>query len=198
MGTVIAGITVSVDGYFVGPDDGPTQGLGAGGERLHNWVFGGDWRFDQSVRGEPDEDDKAWLAEVGAGMGAVIGGRWTYEAAGHWGDKNPWGIPFFIVTHHPEEQPPGGEFTFVGSLDEAVRRAQEAAGGKSVHVMGGGDLIRQALDAGVVDELTIIVAPVILGGGKQLFDGFTRSIELEQIGARQSRFATFIDYRIAK
>ncbi len=64
--------------------------------------------------------------------------------------------------------------------------------------MGGGDLIRQALDAGVVDELTIIVAPVILGGGKRLFDGFTRSIELEQIGARQSRFATFIDYRIAK
>jgi len=198
MGKVIAGITVSVDGFFAGPDDGPAQGLGAGGERLHNWVFGGQWRFDQPVRGEPDEDDKAWLAEMGAGMGAVIGGRWTYEAAGHWGDKNPWGIPFFIVTHRPEEQPATGEFTFVGSLDEAVRRAREAAAGRNVHVMGGGDLIRQALGAGVVDELTIIVAPVILGGGKRLFDGFTRSIDLEQTGVRQSRFATFIDYRIAR
>lgn len=198
MGIVIAGITVSVDGYFVGPDDGPAQGLGVGGERLHNWVFGGDWRFNDAVRGEPDADDKAWLAEVGTGLGAVIAGRWTYEAAGHWGDRNPWGLPFLIVTHRPEEEPPGEEFTFVGSLHVALRRAQEAAGDKNVHVMGGGDLIRQALEAGVVDQLTIIVAPVILGGGKRLFDGFTRSIDLEQICARQSRFATFIDYRVGK
>jgi len=198
MGSLIAGITVSVDGYFVGPDDGPGQGLGAGGERLHNWVFGGPWRYGDDVRGEPVEDDKAWLAKVGAGMGAVIGGRHTYEAAGHWGDRNPWGLPFFIVTHHPKQQPPGDDFIFVGSLDEAVTRAREAAGEKDVHLMGGGDLIRQALEAGVVDELTIIVAPVILGGGKRLFKGFTRSIDLEQIGARQSRFATFVDYRVAK
>ena len=74
MGSVIAGITVSVDGYFVGPDDGPDQGLGAGGERLHNWVFGGEWHYGEDVRGEPVEEDRAWLANVGANMGAVIGG----------------------------------------------------------------------------------------------------------------------------
>ena len=93
-------------------------------------------------------------------MGAVVGGRWTYEAAEHWGDENPWGLPFFIVTHRPEEEPEGGAFTFVSGVEEAVRRAAEAAGDKDVHVMGGADVIRQALEAGLVDELTIIVAPV--------------------------------------
>jgi dihydrofolate reductase len=65
-----------------------------------------------------------------------------------------------------------------------------------VHVMGGADVLRQALDAGLVDELSIIVAPVILGGGKRLFEGFTQSLELEHIGLRQSPFATFVDYRV--
>ena len=106
-------------------------------------------------------------------LGAVVGGRWTYEAAEHWGGENPWGLPFFIVTHRPEEEPAGGAFTFVAGVEEAVARAVEAAGDKDVHVMGGADVIRQALAAGLVDELTIIVAPVVLGGGKRLFDGFT-------------------------
>jgi dihydrofolate reductase len=126
----------------------------------------------------------------------VVGGRWTYEAARHWGDENPWGMPFFIVTHRPEEQPAGDAFVFVDGVGDAIARAREAAGDKDVHVMGGADVIRQALAAGLVDELTIIVAPVILGGGKLLFDGFDRSIELEQLGVRQSDFATFIDYRV--
>jgi dihydrofolate reductase len=67
-----------------------------------------------------------------------------------------------------------------------------------VHVMGGADLIRQALEAGLVDELTIIVAPVVLGGGKRLFEGFSESLELEQLGVRQSQYATFIDYRVKR
>jgi dihydrofolate reductase len=129
-------------------------------------------------------------------VGAVVGGRWTYEAARHWGDENPWGIPFFVVTHRPEEQPEGDEFTFVAGVEEAVARAREAAGDKDVHVMGGADVLRQALDAGLVDELSIIVAPVILGGGKRLFEGFTKSLDLTQVGVRQSEFATFIDYRV--
>jgi dihydrofolate reductase len=77
-----------------------------------------------------------------------------------------------------------------------VERAKVAAGDKDVTVMGGADVIRQALEAGLVDELSIIVAPVVLGGGKRLFEGFTRSIELEHIGVRQSPYATFIDYRV--
>src|ERR687887_248632 len=163
MTKVLTAITMSVDGYVAGPDDGPGKGLGEGGERLHYWV---------------------------------VGGRWTYEAAEHWGDKNPWGLPFFIVTHRPEDEPAGGAFTFVSGVKEAVERATEAAGEKDVHVMGGADVIRQALDAGLVDELTIIVAPVVLGGGKRLFEGFSTSLDLEHLGARQSQYATFVDYRV--
>jgi dihydrofolate reductase len=196
MTKVLAGITTSVDGYIAGPEDGPGKGLGEGGERLHYWVFGGPWTYAEEPRGEPTGEDAAWLEEAVARIGAVVGGRATYEAAGHWGDENPWGLPFFIVTHRSEEEPPGGAFTFVSGVEEAIERATEATGGKDVHVMGGADVIRQALAAGLVDELTIIVAPVVLGGGKRLFDGFTHSLELEHAGLRQSRFATFVDYRV--
>lgn len=196
MGKVVAGITISVDGYITGPNDGPGCGLGEGGERLHSWVFGGPWTYDTPVRGEPTGEDKAWLEANLADNGAVIAGRATYEAAGHWGDRNPWGIPFFVVTHRPEEQPPGDDFVFVGSLSEAVARAKAAAGDRRVHVMGGAQVIRQALSAGLVDELTIIVAPLTLGAGKRLFEGFSDSLELEHLGVRQSPFATFIDYRV--
>jgi dihydrofolate reductase len=198
MGRVLAGITISVDGFITGPGDGPECGLGAGGERLHYWVFGGPWSYDSPGRGEPVGQDKAWLEETMAANGAVIAGRGTYEAAGHWGGKNPWDVPVFIVTHRPEQQPPGGGFIFTGSLAEAIDQAQAAAGGKQVNVMGGADLIRQALAAGLVDGLTIIIAPVILGAGKRLFDGFGESLELEHLGVRQSPFATFIDYRVKK
>jgi dihydrofolate reductase len=198
MTEIAAGITVSVDGYIAGPNDGPARGLGAGGERLHYWVFGGPWTYDSPSRGEATGEDKAVLEEEGAKAGAVIAGRGTYEAAGHWGDTNPFGMPFFIVTHRPEEQPPGDDFTFVGSLPEAIERATAAAGDKRVNVMGGADVIRQALAGGYVDELGIIVAPVVLGGGKRLFDGFTESLDLEHVRVRQSPFATFINYRVKK
>jgi dihydrofolate reductase len=197
MSKVLAGITTSVDGYITGPGDGPGKGLGEGGERLHNWVFGGPWTYGGDDRGEPDAADAAWLGQMMGRVGAVVGGRWTYEAAGHWGDANPWGLPFFIVTHRPHQEPPGGAFTFVDGVETAIERARDAAGERDVHVMGGADVIRQALAAGLVDELTIIIAPVVLGAGKLLFDGFTGSLELEQLGVRQSRLATFVDYRVA-
>jgi dihydrofolate reductase len=196
MAKVVAGITTSVDGYITGPDDGPGKGLGDGGERLHYWVFGGPWTYADETRGHPTGEDAAWLNEAMSRVGSVVGGRSTYEAARHWGDKNPWGLPFFIVTHRPEEEPAGGEFKFVSGVDTAVQRALESAGDKDVNVMGGAAIIRQALEAGLVDELTIIIAPVVLGGGKRLFEGFSRSLELEHLGIRQSPFATFIDYRV--
>jgi len=198
MTRVLAAITTSVDGYVAGPDDGPGRGLGEGGERLHNWVFGGPWTYDAKPQGEPSGEDAAWLEATMSGLGAVVGGRWTYEAADHWGDENPWGVQFFIVTHRPEEEPDGGAFTFVSGVREAIERARDAAGGKDVHVMGGAEVIRQALDEGLVDELTIIVAPVVLGGGKRLFEGFDRQLELEHAGIRQSPHATFIDYRVKR
>jgi dihydrofolate reductase len=198
MAKVAAGITTSVDGYIAGPDDGPGKGLGEGGERLHYWVFGGPWSYDSGPKGEPTGDDAGWLEEAMSGVGAVVAGRWTYEAARHWGDENPWGMPVFIVTHRPEEEPEGGEFRFVPGVEEAVERAREAAGDEDVYVMGGAEVIRQALEAGLVDELSIIIAPVVLGGGKRLFEGFSESLELEQLGVRQSQFATFIDYRVKR
>jgi dihydrofolate reductase len=196
MTKVIAAITISVDGYITGPDDGPGKGLGEGGERLHYWVFGGAWSYADGPRGEATGEDAAYLAEAGERIGAVVAGRGTYEAARHWGDENPFGVPMFIVTHRPEEEPAGGEFAFVDGVEPAVGRAIEAAGGKDVSVMGGADVIRQALTAGMVDELTIIVAPVVLGAGKALFDGFERSLDLAHLGVRQSDRATFLHYRV--
>lgn len=196
MANVFASITMSVDGYITGPDDGPGQGLGAGGERLHYWVFGGPWSYESEPRGEPEGEDAEYLNEMMARVGAVVVGRTMYEAADHWGGQNPFGVPTFVVTHRPEEEPDSGEFAFVGSFDEAVSRAKEAAGDKDVSIAGGADVIRQGLDAGIVDELHIIVAPLILGGGKHLFEDFAKSLELEHQGVRQSRYATFIQYAV--
>ncbi len=199
MSKVTAAITTSVDGYVVGPNDGPGNGLGDRGERLHYWVFGGPWSYDDVPTGEATGEDADWLQQAMSGLGAVVGGRNTYEAADHWGDKNPFGVPIFIVTHRPEEEPDTGEFNFVSGVEQAVERAVDAADDdKVVNVMGGADVIRQALEAGLVEELTIIVAPVVLGGGKHLFEGFAKDVELEHLGVRQSPFATFIDYRVKR
>ncbi|MBJ7612880.1 MAG: deaminase [Chloroflexi bacterium] len=198
MGKITASISTSVDGFIAGPNDGPGRGLGEGGTALHSWVFGGPWDYDEGPKGEATGEDKAFLDAAMADLGAVVAGRWTYEAAEHWGGTNPWGLPVFIVTHRPEEQPPGDDFRFVGSLAEAVDLARNAAGDKVVNIMGGADVIRQALASGVVEELTIIVAPIVLGRGKRLFDGFENRVELEHLGVRQSPFATFIDYRVKR
>jgi dihydrofolate reductase len=193
---VAAGITTSLDGYIAGPNDGPGRGLGEGGERLHYWVFGGPWSYDEDARGEPTGPDKEYLDGAISRVGAIVGGRNTYEAARAWGGENPFGAPFFIVTHRPEEEPAGGGFTFVNGLDDAVMRATEAAGGKDVFVMGGADVIRQALRAGHVEELTISIAPIVLGGGKRLFDGFEGTVILEHERLRQSPLATHLTYRV--
>ena len=148
MAKVAAGITTSLDGYITGPNDGPGRGLGDGGERLHYWVFGGPWSYDQEARGEPTGADKEFLDAAMARLGAVVGGRGTFEAADRWGGRNPWLVPFFILTHRPEEEPPDAGFTFVDRLDDGIEQARVAAGDKDVYLMGGADVIRQALRAG--------------------------------------------------
>jgi dihydrofolate reductase len=139
---VAASITISLDGYVAGPNDGPGRGLGDGGERLHYWVFGGPWSYDEEPTGEPTGADKEYLDSAIARGGAIVGGRSTYEAAEARGGQNPFGAPFFIVTHRPEEAPADAGFTFVNGVDEAIAQAREAAGGKDVVVMGGADVIR--------------------------------------------------------
>lgn len=198
MPKITAAITVSVDGYITGPDDGPGKGLGEGGERLHYWVFGGPWSYASGPRGGPSGEDAAYLDEMMARIGAVVVGRNMYEAADHWGEKNPFGVPVFVVTHRPEEEPGTGEFTFVGGFEAAIDRARVAAGDRDVSIGGGADVIRQGLDAGIVDELGIIVAPVILGGGKRLFEGFTKSLNLQNRRVRQSHWATFLEFAMRR
>ena len=198
MTKVNAGITTSLDGYITGPNDGPGRGLGEGGEPLHYWVFGGPWSYESGARGEPTGADKEMLDEAMQRVGAVIAGRGTYEAAEAWGGQNPFGVPFFVVTHHPEDARPGAGFTFVPGLDDAIAQARQAAGDKDVSIMGGADVIRQALRAGYVEELAITIAPVVLGGGKRLFDGFDETVRLEHLRVRQSPFATHIAYRIVR
>jgi dihydrofolate reductase len=195
MGKVGAGITMSLDGYVAGPNDGPGRGLGERGERLHYWVFGGPWSYEEPPTGEATGVDKELLDEFER-IGAVIGGRWTYEAAEAWGGTNPWGVPFFILTHRPEDEPDGARFRFVNGLDQALALAREAAEPKDVSIMGGADVIRQALAAGHVDELVVSVAPVVLGSGKRLFEGFDKDVELEQVGVVQSPWVTHLRYRV--
>ena len=196
MTKVAAGITTSLDGYITGPNDGPGRGLGEGGERLHYWVFGGPWSYDKEPTGEATGVDKEFLDEGIARCGAIVGGRNTYEAADRWGSQNPFGVPFFIVTHRPEDAPRDAGFTFVSGVDEAVARAREVADGKDVFVMGGADVIRQALRSRYVEELSISIAPLVLGRGKRLFDGFDEELTLEPTRVLQSPFATHITYRV--
>jgi dihydrofolate reductase len=195
MSKLIALMTTSLDGFYTGPNDGPGRGLGEGGERLHYWVFGGPWSYGQPATGDATGVDKQLLDDAFGRIGAVVAGRWTYEAAEAWGGKNPFGVPFVILTHRPEDQPAGGEFRFVNGLDPALAHAREAAGSKDVSVMGG-DVIRQVLARGQLDELVVSIAPVLLGGGKRLFDGSSAGVGLEQMDAVQSTWATHLRYGV--
>ena len=197
MGTVIASITTSLDGYYAGPDDGPGCGLGVGGERLHYWVFGGPWSYEDESGGEPAPEDAALLDAWRERLGAVVAGRRTFEAAGRWGDTNPWGLPTFIPTHHPEQdRPTAAGMHYAGGFDEALAGARDAAGERDVLVMGGGDVVRQALVGRHLAELQLTIAPVLLGAGKRLFDGSTGDWGLEQLGVVQSPWATHLRYRV--
>ncbi|ODT98404.1 MAG: deaminase [Pseudonocardia sp. SCN 72-86] len=199
MGKVVATITTSVDGYVTGPDAGPDAGLGIGGERLHYWVFGGPWSYAEEPTGDPDPIDKAFLDDSMAGLGAVVCGRHTYDSAGAWGGRNPWDRPLFVVTQRPEDQPDAEKgFTFVDGFRDAFDRARDAAGDRDVCVMGGAETIRQALSAGIVDEFVVSVAPLVLGGGTRLFEGFAQDIELERTEVIASPWATHLRYRLVR
>ncbi|MBO0744582.1 MAG: dihydrofolate reductase family protein [Candidatus Dormibacteraeota bacterium] len=200
MGKAIASITTSVDGYVTGPDDRPGQGLGIGGERLHYWVFGGPWTYAQHREmGAMSGEDKVFYDSLVANLGAGICGRGMYEAAGAWGGTNPFGSALLVLTHRLDDAPPAETgFRFVDGLDRAVELARGEAGDRDIGFVGGADLIRQALARGFVDELSISTAPVILGGGKRLFEGFEHDLDLEIAGVHSSRFATHVTYRVAR
>jgi dihydrofolate reductase len=199
MGRVIAAITVPVDGYVTGPDDGPEHGLGIGGERLHNWVMGGPWTYDDEHQFAMSDADKEFYDAMVSTLGAGIVGRAMYEAAGAWGGKNPFPGTLIVLTHHIEDQPdPIDGFHFVNGLDHALLCARQDAGDKDVAISGGADVIRQALAASEVDTLVISVAPVILGAGKRLFDGFDKDIDLRIRSVHHSEWAVHTTYDVVR
>jgi len=201
MGHVLATITTSLDGYVTGPDDGPGCGLGIGGERLHYWVMGGPWTYDSehTPGAGMSGADREYMDAITDGLGAGVCGRGMYEAAGHWGGTNPFDGTLVVLTHHTEDAPdPATGFVFVDGFEAALAAAREAAGDRGVGISGGADTIRQALRAGVVDVLAISTAPVVLGGGKQLFEGFDQELELEIDRVFTSPFATHNVYRVQR
>jgi dihydrofolate reductase len=201
MSKVIASITTSLDGYVVGPDDRAGQGLGVGGERLHYWVMGGPWSYADDGRDTAGMHgpDKEYFDELTAGLGCGIVGRNMYEAAGAWGGTNPFPGTLIVLTHRTEDQPrPATGFLFVDGFDAALARARELAGNGTVALGGGADVIRQGLRAGVVDELAISTAPVVLGGGKRLFEGFDLDLDLEVLGVWSSPYATHVRYAVRR
>jgi dihydrofolate reductase len=198
---VLAGMTMSLDGYVTGPDDRPGAGLGEGGERLHYWVFGGPWSYQSPPAGSAAGADKEYLDETFSAAGALLVGRTMHDVVGGWGDDPGFGVPVFVVTHRPNRTAVKGDTTFefvTDGADAALTRARAAAGGRNILVMGGANLLSQYLDAGVIDELTVTIAPVLLGAGKRLFDGTLRSdLRFEQAGVIESPFATHLRYRPA-
>ncbi|NYD41970.1 dihydrofolate reductase family protein [Nocardioides panaciterrulae] len=199
MGRVIASITTSVDGYVTGPDDGPGRGLGRGGERLHHWVMGGKWTYEGGHDFAMHGPDKEFYDELVSTVRAGVIGRGMYDAAGAWGGTNPFPGTLCVLTHRLEDQPPAESgFRFVGDLDTALAEASAAAGSGDVAIGGGADVIRQALAAGRIDELAISTAPVILGAGKRLFEGFDHDVDLEVAGVYSSPYATHVRYTVSK
>jgi dihydrofolate reductase len=191
-------VSISLDGFIAGPDQSREDPLGKGGMQLHRWHLG-----DERAN-EADEIAADWLMRprgayvMGRKMFGPIRGEWEEVWRGWWGPEPPYHAPVFVLTHHahvPIEMEGGTTFIFVtDGFDTAYARAREAAGDDGVDIAGGASTVRQALAAGVVDELTLDIAPLLLGRGERIFDGI-ESFELEPVEVLHSPLATHIRYR---
>lgn len=190
MSTSVLYMSMSADGYIAGPDDflgGPE------GHRLHEWFApGGEYA---EVTGPAAEV----MEEMGA-AGAVVTGRRTAELMDHWGGSLN-GLPIFVVSHRPPG--PAARFDYplvtyvTDGIASAIKQARAAAGDKHVHVQGG-YTAQQALAAGALDELQIAQVPVLLGGGRRLFDVLPAEIELEIVRVIDTPEATHLRYRVRR
>lgn len=199
MGNVIVDISISLDGFVAGPNDGHGNGLGDGGEPLHNWVAGGDWSHVEGQPFTPSDVDAQVLQDMLAGCGAAVVGRRMYDIADGWGDEPHWGFPVFVVTHRPQQPLTKGSTTFTyvtEGVESGIEQAKAAAGAKHVHIGGGASVIQQALRTGLVDELHLHVAPLVLGAGRPLFEPDGPSFRLEKLGAVETPFASHQRYRM--
>ena len=188
--------SISLDGYGAGPNQDEKNPLGENGEELHEWII--PTRTFQSMSGDgtkgttgTDDDFAkrgfenlgAWI--LGRNMFGPIRGAWTDDAwRGWWGTNPPYHVPVFVLTHHARasiDMEGGTTFHFVtGGIEEALRRAREAAGPRDIRIGGGAETIRQYLRARLVDEMHLAIAPVLLGSGEHLLHG----IDLKALGYR--------------
>jgi len=196
MGKVTCDMTMSVDGFVAGPNQRADAPFGEGGaDRLHRWMF------------EEPEANAAELKEV-VDAGAFIMGRnmfgpgrgdWDPDWKGWWGPEPPYHNPVFVLTHHersPLQMAGGTTFHFVtGGITEALERARVAAGDRNVAIAGGAATVNQFLAAGLIDELRLHIAPVLLGRGERLFEGTGRT-DLTQLNARQTSLVTHVRYAV--
>src|SRR5687768_5136708 len=193
MGKVYSEISMSLDGFIAGPNVRVGNGLGDNGERLH------DWRFDAKT----DADAKI-VDEIYATTGAVVLGKGMFDVGFEpWGDPPPFRMPVFVVTHEARDPLPmqgGTTYTFVtGGIEAALELARAAAGGKNVGVWGGANLIRQYLEAGLLDEMQIHLIPILLGGGIRLFEDLApERIELRRKDSIETPAATHLRFEVVK
>jgi dihydrofolate reductase len=215
MTKLISDITMSVDGYVAGPDPTLEQPLGRSGEQLHEWIVATkSWREAHGMDGGEDNADSKLLEKHLDSIGATIMGRrmfsggsgaWQEDpnAAGWFGDEPPFHHSVFVLTHHardPEVKEGGTTYVFVtDGIESALEQARAAADGRDVQVSGGANVVQQYLAAGLLDELQVHVAPVLLGGGVRLFDRLGPAApKLERMSVVESPAAAHLRYRVVK
>ncbi|MCU1535753.1 MAG: dihydrofolate reductase [Humibacillus sp.] len=193
-------LSISLDGFAAGPDQSLDNPLGKRGLELHGWHIG-------DPRATPEDATATeWLMRprgayvMGRNMFGPIRGEWDDDPVwdGWWGAEPPYHAPVFVLTHHPHdpiEMDGGTTFHFVtDGFDAAYAAALEAAAGRGVHIAGGPSTVRQALQAGVVDELTLDIAPVLLHAGERVFDG-VETFGFEPVEVLHSPLSTHVRYR---
>ena len=205
MSQVVVDMSMSLDGFIAGPNGGPQNPLGDGGSRLHQWMYDIEsWRQRQSLTGGQINQDDEVVKESFARTGAyVMGSRMFGEGEVAWPDPPPFRAPVFVLTHHPRERwvrQGGTTFTFVtGGMESALEQARAAADDKDIRIAGGANTVRQFIEAGLIDELQIHLAPVLFGDGVRLFEHTgPEHIELGSTRVIDSPKVTHLRYRIVK
>ena len=186
---------VSLDGFSAGPDQTLDDPLGKGAERIHRWMF----EEPEANKAERDAIVEAGAYIMGRHMFCPDRGEWDLDWRGWWGEDPPYHAPVFVLGHRerePVEMEGGTTFHFVtDGIEAAMERAKEAAGDRTVSIAGGASTVQQYLRAGLIDELRLHIAPVILGSGERLLDG-VGDLKLEQIAVTSSELVTHITYRV--
>ena len=212
MGKVVVDISMSLDGFVAGPNPTLEEPLGEKGEELHEWVVRTNyWRERHGLEGGEEDEDSEVIREAFSSVGASVMGRKMFSGGsgpwesdprsmGWWGDEPPFHTPVFVLTHHarePEEMQGGTTFFFVtDGIEAAIQQARAAAGERNVAIGGGANAIQQALAAGLVDELQVHVAPILLGGGTRLFGEGADPIRLEATRVLASPRATHVKFDV--